>query len=58
MVIVWFLAVWNRGAASILIMTVITETQEPMLTYSKSRGLVALVTGMDNNKILIYDDDD
>lgn len=58
MVIVWFLAVWNRGAAFILIMTVITETQEPMLTYSKSRGLVALVTGMDNNKILIYDDDD
>lgn len=37
-------------------MTVITETQEPVLTYSKSRGLVALVTGMDNNKILIYDD--
>lgn len=36
-------------------MTVITETQEPVLTYSKSRGLVALVTGMDNNKILIYD---
>lgn len=29
-----------------------------MLTYSKSRGLVALVTGMDNNKILIYDGDD
>lgn len=34
---------------SSLIMTIKTETEKPVLTYSKSRGLVSLVTGMDDD---------
>ena len=30
-----------------LIMTIKTETEKPVLTYSRTRGLVALITGMD-----------
>lgn len=52
-VIFWPWIVDERGAAAVLIMTVKTETEKPVLTYSKSRGLVALVTGTDHNWIFL-----
>lgn len=36
-------------------MTVITEAEKPALTYSKTRGLVGLVSGMDQVWILSAD---
>ncbi|KAK5598777.1 Serine/threonine-protein kinase Sgk1 [Crenichthys baileyi] len=43
-VIIWILAFDECGADPELIMTIKTETEKPALTYSKSRGLVELVT--------------
>lgn len=35
------------SADELLIMTIKTETEKPELTYSRAKGLVELVTGID-----------
>ncbi|XP_047244131.1 serine/threonine-protein kinase Sgk1 isoform X2 [Girardinichthys multiradiatus] len=42
--VIWILAFDECGADPELIMTIKTETEKPALTYSKSRGLVELVS--------------